>query len=203
MNTSKIFIAALFATMSTFASKASSEAPFGLEWGASVAEIESQNVQLVLLHEDFGLNEYFASSLPKDLSHVFGYKLTICKEYGLQQVGSMTKIPDDASGETGQDLYFRYKNTLAEKYGAPEHELENLDTTAAADVLFYQCIEDPSCGAFVTMWEATPHRPSIMLRLKSTSHTTGGLTIQYEGPDFQKAYEAKLRRQQEDDKEVL
>ncbi len=94
------------------------EAPFGLLWGASIAEIENMGVKLEPLEKKDYANNFNATFLPKPLEDFAFVDLTFGKQNMLWRINSYShEIGDDEAASKAMFLYRKYYKLLKQKYG--------------------------------------------------------------------------------------
>lgn len=93
-------------------------APFGLMWGASVAETKNQGIKLTPLGEKDYVNNYSASHLPKELPDFSRIDLTFGDQDSLWRIIAYGQPQQDTpEASKVMRLYKIYNDLLTKKYG--------------------------------------------------------------------------------------
>lgn len=168
-------------------------APFGLTWGAPLAEVERDLNATVspdlLWGRVHSVESSFAPILPPDTDML---SVAVDPEFGMGRVIWVSdNVTNDAVGSEGQEKYEELKAILTEKYGQPvnKNEVVGLDLWTEPDE-FYQCLSYDGCGIWVSYWQAGSPSSSIALQLKGLDRGEGYLSMVYEGPNWQKIIDA-------------
>ena len=93
-------------------------APFGLVWGATIADTKNQGVGLTPIDEKDYVNSFAAQNLPKEIEEFARVDITFGQEDELWRIIAYGKLlDDDASASKVLRLYKIYSSLLAKKYG--------------------------------------------------------------------------------------
>lgn len=99
------------------------EAPFGLLWGADIAETRNQGVQLSNTEMKDYVNAFLASKLPKPLSVFERVYIVFGKDDELYRILAYSRlIDDDASASKALQQYNTFSDLLNKKYGNMQQE---------------------------------------------------------------------------------
>jgi|TARA_R110001583_G_C5666453_1_gene410238 hypothetical protein len=179
-------LACLLAFSIAAPSLAFADAPFGLTWGMSKAELEGQGVALSPEASGEGLESYSTDLLPIDLSNADFYLLYFGKDRGLQKVSMASdNISNDIYGTKGKEAYDRLKTALTEKYGDPIESFSTIGGKLWKDAdEFYQCLAYDGCGIWASFFENKESNEFIGLELKGLNRGEGYLTLAYDGPEW-------------------
>ena len=167
-------------------SLAIADAPFGLTWGMSKAEVESLGVTLLESSSEGSIAFYRTDELPIDLSNAEIYSLVIEEDRGLQKVTMVSdNIENDAYGDEGKRVYNRLKTALIDKYGEPDSDFEFVGGTLwDEDDEFYQCLAYDGCGGWASFFINESAGESVFISLEGLSRGTGYIKLAYEGPEW-------------------
>ena len=95
-----------------------SPAPFGLYWGATVLDIQNQDVSLTSIEEKDYPDSYSATDLPKSISDFNRVYISFGIENALWRIiAYSTPQKDTPSAEYGLNIYHRFYKMLERKYG--------------------------------------------------------------------------------------
>lgn len=93
-------------------------APFGLIWGASMAETKNQGIILTPIGEKDYVNNFSATHLPKEIDDIARVDVTFGEEDHLWRIIAYGKqLDDDAEASKVMRLYKIYSALLSKKYG--------------------------------------------------------------------------------------
>lgn len=99
------------------------DAPFGLLWGASIADTRNQGVQLSTADMKDYVNSFLATRLPKPIAFFDRVYIVYGKEDELYRVLAYSRlIDDDASASKVLGYYNTYSELLNKKYGNKEQD---------------------------------------------------------------------------------
>lgn len=99
------------------------DAPFGLLWGASIADTRNQGVQLSTADMKDYVNSFLATRLPKPIAFFDRVYIVYGKEDELYRVLAYSQlIDDDASASKVLGYYNTYSELLNKKYGNKEQD---------------------------------------------------------------------------------
>lgn len=120
--TSRIWLTAivwLVMSASQLFAQTASDGPIGLQWGASVADLEKRGIELKEFDaKEFG-KSYLASKLDKALSDQSAAFLSFGANDRLWRVAiSGKQFTNDPSGSAALERYMELADVLREKYGA-------------------------------------------------------------------------------------
>lgn len=123
-----IAIVWLITSASQLSAQTASEGPVGLQWGASVADLQARGIELKEFDsKDFG-KSYFASNLDKALSDQSAAVLSFGANDRLWRVAINGKqVTNDPSGSAALERYVELADVLREKYGAPKQNHDRGD----------------------------------------------------------------------------
>lgn len=94
------------------------EAPFGLIWGASMAETKNQGIILTPIGEKDYVNNFSATHLPKEINDIARVDITFGEDDHLWRIIAYGKLlDDDAEASKVMRLYKIYSALLSKKYG--------------------------------------------------------------------------------------
>ena len=127
------------------------DAPFGLVWSMTKAQVEKLSVSLEPSSTRDGLEIFKATSLPNNVSMSEFYILTFDKTYHLQRIQMISKdITGDIYGSEGKEKYSALKDALVKKYGQPTNGLERVGMKLWDERdEFYQCLMYDGCGMWI------------------------------------------------------
>lgn len=114
------------------------DAPLGLQWGMTAAELRSK-AGAVLLSSTIN-DKLFLYSLtypPMTLPNITEYLVLVHKDLGAIKVTMNEEMILDESGTKGKEEYFKYKKALSYKYGKPTDSIESIEKGSDE---FYQCV---------------------------------------------------------------
>ena len=93
-------------------------APFGLIWGASMAETKNQGIILTPIGEKDYVNNFSATHLPKEIDDIARVDVTFGEDDHLWRIIAYGKLlDDDAEASKVMRLYKIYSALLSKKYG--------------------------------------------------------------------------------------
>lgn len=96
-------------------------APFGLIWGASIADTKNQGVKLMPIEQKDYVNSFAARDLPKAVEDFERVDITFGQEDELWRIIAYGRLlDDDASASKVLRLYKIYAGLLTRKYGHAE-----------------------------------------------------------------------------------
>ena len=99
------------------------DAPFGLLWGASIADTRNQGVQLSTADMKDYVNSFLATRLPKPIAFFDRVYIVYGKEDELYRVLAYSQlIDDDTSASKVLGYYNTYSELLNKKYGNKEQD---------------------------------------------------------------------------------
>ena len=155
------------------------QAPLGLQWGMTQAEVESKGIQFSACDKSNWVTLCVTKNPPKPVSFGFIYVLTFfAPNHGLVAVRGREDITEDSTGRKGKELYTSIKTSLTKKYGEPGTELELVGAKPYDDPdEFYQCLAH-DCGFWGAVWEPVGDG-SIGLELDGHSRGKGFVQIDY------------------------
>lgn len=197
------FFAALFlANAPAMAQNAEKEAPFGLKWGMSEEQLESEGITLTEATREEGVVSYTTSELPRNLSEIDFYQVFFSEKRGLQKITVLGEtIKNDARGSKGKETFDYYVDIVSDRYGQPTQEIDYIGIKLYKDPdEFYQCLAYDGCGLWATLWEERKGVNS-MVQVKGISRGEGFVTIHIEGPKWKtvlKDVEDKKRQSDRD-----
>ncbi len=100
-----------------------SAAPFGLLWGASMADTRSSGVQLTHAEMKDSINSFLASHLPKPITFFNKIYLVYGKDDELYRILAYSEmLDDDSSASKILSAYNTYSELLSLKYGNKEED---------------------------------------------------------------------------------
>lgn len=184
-----IFIAALFfISPSIFAEIKYPDAPLGLKWGMTVAELESKVGAILARHKvDEYTSLYSLKSPPMTLPGFTEYYVLVHKDFGVIKIIMNEEIKSDTYGTEGKKEYFKYKEALTNKFGKPTDSFERIGMKVYKDKdEFYQCLKYDGCGFYTSMFG-----DHLAIQLKGEGRGEGVLKITYESELFTKYKENK------------
>lgn len=135
-------------------------APFGLVWGATIAETKNQGIILTPIDEKDYVNNFSATKLPKAVDDISRVDITFGEEDHLWRILAYGKLlDDDAEASKVMRLYNIYSSLLNKKYG---HK-EEFFTPAQIDV-----VKKDAKGKDITVQEPAPlGNPNFLKQLQS------------------------------------
>ena len=153
------------------------DAPLGLKWGMTAAELESK-AGAVLCPERFDENVpiYSLKSPPIPLPGITEYLVFVHNDYGAMKILMIEEFKSDEDGTKGKEEYFKYKKSLSNKYGKPTDSIESVEKDNDE---FYQCLDSVECGYYVTFFG-----DHLSIQLDGISRGRGNLNIVYESELF-------------------
>ncbi|TSJ92058.1 hypothetical protein FPQ14_02040 [Gilliamella apicola] len=179
-----IFIAAsFFICSSVLAETQYPDAPLGLKWGMTAAELESQaGAVLQTPTNDKNISVYSLKSPPMTLPGFTEYFVLVHKDLGAMKIIMNQEIKSDIYGTKGKKEYFKYKEALTNKFGKPKDsfEITGLKIYKDSDE-FYQCLSYDGCGCYASIF--IDH---LTLQLEGIERGKGNLNITYESELFAK-----------------
>ena len=179
-------------------------APFGLTWGQSKADLQSQGVAFYDCG-DFDLAQRCRTKiLPKSLSIAEFYFLFFHPRKGLVKVGMVGKtINDDIAGSNGKSDYARIKTSLTTKYGPRLSKVEIIGQKLYdGHDEFYQCLAYAGCGAWLSFWEGSDES-GILLKLEGLSRGVGYLVLMYDSKEWSQIVDDEKAKKSTDDDSAL
>ena len=199
MKTLLISIALIFALPCI----ASENAPFGLKWGASVNDLRKQGIELQNKFTEGRLEDFFAKSLPKNLSTTKFYRLYFDQEFGLQKILMFSEdITNDAFGFKGKEMYDDIKSKLKNKYGEPTGNWEYVGRRLYDESdEFYQCLSYDGCGSWASLFEDKEQKILVEIQGKRRGH--GFIKLVYEGPKWGESLDARKAESSKSDSDAL
>ncbi|MCX8586088.1 MULTISPECIES: hypothetical protein [unclassified Gilliamella] len=189
-----IFILALFfMSPSLFAEVKYPDAPLGLKWGMTEAELKSKSggfLQKVQVDENATF--YSLKSPPITLPDFTEYYVLVHKDLGVMKIVMKEQITSDIYGTKGKAEYFKYKEALSNKFGKPEKSMEEVGLKIYKDSdEFYECLKYEGCGFYASIFGE-----HLSMQLDGKARGKGELTITYESELFTK-YRADKKNENE------
>ncbi|OCG27628.1 hypothetical protein A9G45_06435 [Gilliamella sp. HK2] len=159
------------------------DAPLGLKWGMTVAELESKaGAVLEPTQIDENVSIYSLKSPPMALPKFTEYFVLVHKDLGAMKIIMNEKITSDIYGTKGKKEYFKYKEALTNKFGKPDKSLESVGLKLYKDSdEFYQCLKYEGCGYYASVFG-----DHLSLQLEGIERGKGNLSIVYESELFTK-----------------
>lgn len=198
----KLFLATLFLVQHSIA--LADKAPFGLDWGKSIGEIEAEGVSCKGKVKDGRFTICRADKLPKNISISEQYALYFDEKFNLQKVVMVSKgITEDIYGLEGKEKYSDLKLKLTKKYGAPTDSLEYTggELWDESDE-FYQCLAYSGCGLYTSIFKSQSGE-NVSLVLRGIDRGTGYIMITYEGPSWSESVDAYENKKSKSDEDAL
>ena len=179
-------------------------APFGLTWGQSKADLQSQGVAFYDCGDIDFVQTCQTKSLPKPLSIAEIYILLFHSRKGLVKVGMFGKtISDDITGSDGKADYAHIKTRLTTKYGARLTGVERVGQKLYdGHDEFYQCLAYAGCGGWLSLWKGSDGS-GIVLKLEGLSRGVGYLTLTYQSKEWSKIVDDEKAKKSTDDDSAL
>ena len=159
----------------------STEAPFGLQWGA----VKENFFGLRKCKPLWGGERCQTIYVPKGLSDAHVYMLWFDRSRGLQRAGYVSKeISGDFYGERGEARYEKLRKALTRKYPDSEKlDYDYLHQERYEDFdQFYECLAHEGCGEKAMFIQ--PSQGSIRLKLVGLRRGEGRIELAYESPEF-------------------
>ncbi|MCX8650784.1 hypothetical protein J3U21_10965 [Gilliamella sp. B2776] len=184
----KLFLISIFFS---FIAYAKIDAPIGLTWGESDADVVSKyKAKKVYVSDDIIF--YELTEPPMTLPNFDSYMVLVHKDLGLMKVVLREKIKDDPYGTKGKEEYFKYKKVLTKKYGKPE-SIEKIGLKLYKEIdEFYQCLKYTGCGSYSSYFAQF----QIGLEIEGSSRGQGELQIIYESDLHSKYREIETKQNQ-------
>lgn len=134
--------------------------PFGLIWGASIAETRNQGINLRPVGEKDYVNNFSATRLPKSVSGFSRIDVTFGEDNRLWRIIAYGRLLDDnARASLAMQEYQKYNRLLTQKYG----HAEEFYTPAQIDK-----VQKDARGRETTVQEAAPiGNPDFLSQLQS------------------------------------
>ena len=99
------------------------DAPFGLLWGADIAETRNQGIQLSATEMKDSVNSFLATRLPKPIALFDRIYVVYGKEDELYRILAYSRlIDDDSSASKALQQYKTFSELLNKKYGNKEED---------------------------------------------------------------------------------
>lgn len=201
----RLFIFSLICIIAAQSAFAEADAPFGLAWGMTKADVTRLGVILEPHSAHNGIEILKTSKLPKNLSIAEGYALSLDGKHNLQRIQMLSKnIDNDPTGRGGKNKYADLKKSLINKYGQPTFGTEKVGVKLwdEADE-FYQCLAYSGCGMWASGWELKESGLTILLQLKGLGRGNGYIDLTYEGPKWSDIVDAVDARKAKADENAL
>ena len=197
-----VIVAMLAGATAAFAQESPSEvqAPFGLEWGASLSDFPG----LTNCQTNQAVTYCTTISVPKTLSDAENHELFFDDKEGLVKVRYISKdITDDLFGDKGKARFNELKSALSSKYPkAEKKDLIGMHLTLYKDPdEFYECLRYHGCGVYV--WSLKPGKGTITLVMEGLSRGKGYLYLSYESPKWRDVVNRVKSSEKADDKDAL
>lgn len=182
----RVIIMLLFCSLSSNVFADGVEAPFGLKWGQTQAELKSKKVRLTKCKPQGALTLCMTDNPIKKVSFGEIYHLVFDRKEGLVKVVLSSKSFDsDIYGIDGKKTYNKVKTSLNKKYGnGSNYEWSGRKLYKDRDE-FYLCLKYEGCGAWASSWKINGGG-TIFLELNGLSRTKGYLSISYESMTWTK-----------------
>lgn len=152
------------------------EAPWGLTWGQSKAEVEALGVALTDCTVKDDVEVCDAASVPDGPPSAEFYRLRFRNGTALVWVSyASTTILGDEDGAKGKALYEELRSAIAERYGDGTRE----ETVEGPPAGFYDCLMTEGCGVWRSAWSGT----DIQLVMHGVKAGEGYILLAYYRPD--------------------
>ncbi|MBY6017943.1 hypothetical protein KUW04_09145 [Halomonas denitrificans] len=183
----RIWMVALFGAMTALPVMA--RAPFGLQWGQSMAgmeQVEAGNPIGVLSIEN----------PPKPHSRASSYWGFGTNESGLQKVVmNSIEIENDAFGTEGKALYASLVNALLGAGYQEENRLESVGNALWNEPdEFYQCLDYDGCGYWI-WFGRDASGDTVMVKIEGVRRGQGRVRAIFESPKWNTLVEASQQQQ--------
>lgn len=174
--------------------KALQPAPYGLMWGAKLADLRRSKCKLGPHRQAGNLMEYPALATPQHPADTERLTLSLHKVYGLQQIVWREKPVDgDPYGFLGRERFLRMQSALEAKYGPPSSVEKSLDQKQLlSSDQFYECLGHPGCASWKVFWRLPGMTAS--LELVPAGEAKGALVLTFQGPEWRKVAEERQPR---------
>jgi len=180
------------------------KAPFGLDWGKSIGEIEAKGISCKGKVKDGRFTICRADKLPKNISISEQYALYFDEKFNLQKIVMVSKnITEDIYGLEGKEQYSNLKLKLIKKYGTPTDSFEYTggEVWDESDE-FYQCLAYTGCGLYTSIFKSKSGE-NVSLTLKGVNRGSGYILITYEGPSWSESVDAYENKKSKSDEDAL
>jgi hypothetical protein len=165
---------------------------YGLTWGLTPAQLQTQGVVLTDPQTLGHLTRYRSQALPGAANDGELYTLVFDDTTGLVKIQAFRLVPADPTGEQGRDLFDRVTDGFSAHYRTdPLHtamilgrDINSGVPTTPPPTGFYPCLADPQCGVWMQTYNA-PNQVIAVLLAGTTQADTGLLTVAAEAkPEF-------------------
>ncbi|MEZ8883947.1 hypothetical protein AB4511_05295 [Vibrio sp. 10N.222.54.F6] len=145
------------------------KAPFGLEWGASKADLVGE------VGRDDTYTVFHDLYVPVPQSLYINYT-GYANESGLYAVAARTYIiRDDYSGEKGRDSFY---NTIRALEKSNYKKTHSLIKSSKSNPDFYKCLRENACNAYTWTGE-DKDGDKVSARIESLGSKSGYILVQY------------------------
>jgi hypothetical protein len=154
------------------------DAPFGLRWGANVAELKIAGVGASGIKDDGILATVIAGTAPQAPADTAEVRLQVHRQYGLQRIVWRSRdLGADPAGAL--DSFHRRQDLLSREFGPPRSVEEDLPPGTQP---FFPCLAQDGCASIVAVWRTGD--VDVRLRLSGSADGRGWLETVYLGPDW-------------------
>lgn len=172
-------------------SQSQPEAPLGLAWGASTADIQSSGVEL----KEFLGSEYGKSFVASKTSRALADQSLTLVSFGFNDklwrvVIAGRSVSNDPTGSAVLERYKELSSLLAEKYGKPKTYHRLGESIYSQSAYFVAGIRGGNTSWYSNFETADL---SIQLSLAATDSSTSNWRLIYENRQLRKSFEASKR----------
>ena len=156
------------------------------EWGLQLSDFRQMEVEI---SEEWPIwNRATAVRLgprAQELANAGSLILVFDHEFGLVKTHWASEpIERDANGNKGMQLFKELKTKFTKQYGTPQETHEETSVKLQGFIGdFYQCLQEKTCGPWVSIWE-TPEGGVIILELVGLDESVGFVQMTHQGPNL-------------------